>query len=370
MSSARTFASFVSCCALLACVGLTQTACAPRQPVASSVARSDDPRDSGDLDSQIAIDRELYIAATSPGTLVESDALSVSELAEHRARYGDSLELSSDLLSLQMPTGMLQLENSPQISGPWNSGPAPGSAEARRLAELHTREALCSTGETVCITSPYGVRRSSRRAHKGIDIRAPLGSPIMAFRSGTVLCAEYHSSYGYMVEIQQDDGIVARYAHMSQILVRKGDRVGPGLMIGRVGSTGRSTGPHLHFELLQDNRQMNPMVYLPTPKQVVTKGTEADAAAARKALAKSGHGSSKYKAKKSSSRSSKKIASSKKSSSRKASVSSSKKKTSSKTAVKKTSSSKKSSVKKTGSSSKKKQSTKSSSRTQKTGAKK
>ena len=371
MSSARTFASFVSCCALLACVGFSQTACAPRQPVASQVSQNDDSRNSGDLDSQLAIDHELFLAATSPGTLVESDSLSVSELAEHRAMYGDALELSSDLSSLQLPGGLLQLERGERVSGPVSRGPEPGSAEARRLAERNTREALCSAGETVCITSPYGVRRSSRRSHKGIDIRAPLGSPIMAFRSGMVRCAEYHSSYGYMVEIQQDDGIVARYAHMSQMLVREGDRVEPGLMIGRVGSTGRSTGPHLHFELIHDNRQMNPMAYLPTPKQVVTRGTDADAAAARKALAKSGHGSSKYKAKKSSSRSSKKkVVSSKRSSSKKISVRSSKKKTSgSRSAVKKTSSSKKSTVKKTSSSSKKK-SSKSSSRTKKTSTKK
>ena len=355
MSSARTFASFISCCAFVACVGFSQTACVPKQPSVPSPTEEKASQEVGELDSQIAIDRELYLAATSPGTLVESDALSVSELAEHRAMYGDSLELRSDLLSLQMPTGMLQLESSQGGMGQWGSAPAPGSPEARRLAELHTRESLCSAGETVCITSPYGVRRSSRRAHKGIDIRAPLGSPIMAFRSGVVRCAEYHRSYGYMVEIQQDDGILARYAHMSQILVREGDRVGPGLMIGRVGSTGRSTGPHLHFELIQDNRQMNPMVYLPTPKQVVTKGTEADAAAARKALAKSGHGKSKVK--KSSSRSSKKAVSSKKSSSRKSSVSSSKK-SSKKVAAKKSSSSKKSTAKKTSSSTKKKTSSK------------
>ena len=347
MSSARTVASLVSCCALLAFVGFSQTACAPRQNTtlpAPQAAQND--AGAGDLDSQLAIDHELFLAATSPGTLVESDSLSVSELAEHRAMYGDSLELSSDLSSLQLPGGMLQLERGGNVSGPVSRGPAPGSAEARRLAERNTREALCSAGETVCITSPYGVRRSSRRSHKGIDIRAPLGSPIMAFRSGMVRCAEYHSSYGYMVEIQQDYGIVARYAHMSQMLVRKGDRVEPGLMIGRVGSTGRSTGPHLHFELIHDNRQMNPMTYLPTPKQVVVKGTEADAAAARKALAKSGH--SKSKLKKASSRSSKKVTSTKKSSSKK-SVKSSKKTSSRKTAVKKTSSSKKVAAKKTSS---------------------
>ena len=325
----------------MGCMGLSQTACAPKQ--SRTGTEMEEAAQASDAFDSFVIDRELYLAATKPGTLVQSSALSVSELEEHRAPYGDSLELSDNLLSLSLPSGLLSLEHAPESTGQWNM-PAPGSAEERRLAAMHTKEALCSAGETVCITSPYGVRRSSRRSHKGIDIRAPLGSPIMAFRGGVVVCAQYHRSYGYMVEIQQDDGILARYAHMSQILTREGERVEPGLMIGRVGSTGRSTGPHLHFELLRDNRHMNPMAYLPTPEQVVTKGTEADAAAARKALAKSGHSKKKTAVKKSSS---KKKTAVKKSSSKK------------KSAVKKTSSKKKSAVKK--SSSKKKSTAKKSS---------
>lgn len=349
MSPVRKLASLVTCCAIMVCTGLSQTACAPKRTDAQTDLEKAISQEEHDVDSALVLDREMYLASMSPGSLVESDSLSVSELAEHRAPYGDSLELSSDPSSWQLPSGLLQMEGAP-TSGQTSQGklPAPGSREARRLAEMHTKEALCSTGETVCITSPYGVSRSSRRSHKGIDIRAPLGSPIMAFRSGTVMCAEYHRSYGYMVEIQQDDGILARYAHMSQILVRKGDRVAPGLMIGRVGSTGRSTGPHLHFELLLDNRQMNPMVYLPTPRQVVSKGTEADAAAARKALSKSGRSSSKSKFTKSSK--SRKTASVRKSSSsRKSSLSSSKKTSSRKTAVRKSSSTKKTAARKTSS---------------------
>ncbi len=347
-SSTRTFTSLVSCCALLIFLGFSQTACAPKQaaPAPEEVTESD----SVEVDLALAISRELYLAATSPGTLVGSDSLTVSDLEEHRAVYGNDLELTDDPLSLALPNGLLQLEGTPAGSGQWGMTPAPGTPEARALAEMHTKEALCSAGETVCITSPYGVRRSSSRSHKGIDIRAPLGSPIMAFRGGIVQCAQYHRSYGYMVEIQQDDGIVARYAHMSQILVRKGDRVQPGLMIGRVGSTGRSTGPHLHFELLRENSPMNPMVYLPTPKQVVTKGTEADAAAARKALAKSGHSSKKKTVKKTTSK-------------KKTAVSSSSRKTSTKTAAKSSKSSKtssKSSTAKKSSSTTKKTSSKTS----------
>ena len=332
MSSARKLVSLVACCAILCGAGLSQTACVPKNSSLpeTTVAVPEETADVSDPLEALVIDRELYLAATTPSALVASSSLSVSELEEHRALYGNALELTGEPISLALP-----LDTMSGSAGQWNMGiPAPGSAEERSLAEMNTRAALCSAGETVCITSPYGVKRSSRRSHKGIDIRAPLGSPIMAFRGGVVVCAQYHRSYGYMVEIQQDDGLLARYAHMSQIIASKGDRVEQGLMIGRVGSTGRSTGPHLHFELLRDNRQMNPMVYLPTPKEVVTKGTAEDAAAARKALAKSSQAKKKATARKTTS---KKTAVKKTSTSKKT------------TAAKKTSTTKKTSaVKKTG----------------------
>lgn len=290
MSLYRAAVSLLINAGILSCAAFSQLACVPKQQEIPKIQEPEILQNVGSADSELSIDQELFLAATSPGTIVESNVLSVSELEEHRSAYGDSLELTVDALSFDLPTGLLQLEKPS-----WSTAPAPGSSEARTLARINTQNALCSAGETVCITSPYGVTRSAQRIHKGIDIRAPLGSPIMAFRSGTVAVAQYHRSYGYMVDIQQDDGIVARYAHMSQILVRKGDRVTPGLMIGRVGSTGRSTGPHLHFELLVNNKQTNPMAYLATPKKVVSKGTEADAAAARKALSSSGKTSSKAK---------------------------------------------------------------------------
>jgi murein DD-endopeptidase MepM/ murein hydrolase activator NlpD len=263
------------------------TACTTRQePVTSEDAHREAVETLNQLDSELILDRELSLASNAPEFLVGSESLSISELSEHRALYGDALELDDDDFTLSTPVILPQPAPISHSSG---KRPVPGSTQERSLAALNTKAALCGNGgETVCITSPYGVRRSSRRSHKGIDIRAPLGSPIMAFRSGVVVQAEYHASYGYMVDIQQDDGILARYAHMSQILTRKGDRVQPGLMIGRVGSTGRSTGPHLHFELIRNNSQVNPMALLPTPKQVVSKGTDADTAAARAALARSG----------------------------------------------------------------------------------
>ena len=262
------------------------------------------------LDAELAIDEELRLARQSPTSLVGSDNVSVSEHSDYGAAFGESLELSVEEFHY-LPAGLMMLEGPeslslpPQYSASSTSRyskhrPAVGSAEERALAAINTKQALCRPGDKICMTSPYGVRRG-KRIHKGIDIRAPLGSPIMAFRSGVVTAAHYSRTYGYMVDIKQDDGLVARYAHMSQILTHKGARVTTGLRIGRVGSTGRSTGPHLHFELLRDNRQTNPMAQLHSLDYLVRPATDEDIRSARRALAERGP-HKKGKARKSSSR--------------------------------------------------------------------
>jgi len=282
---------------LLVCLALTLTACLPKDllRVSSEQAHQEAVQTVDSIDSELAIDRELAMASHSPSSIVGSSNVSVAELSSHDAAFGESLELSEEEF-FDIPAGLLMLEGPDAYESPQyfsstgrksDKTPPLGSAEARALAAINTKQALCRPGDKVCMTSPYGVRRG-KRIHKGIDIRAPMGSPIMAFRSGVVTRAQYSRTYGYMVDIQQDDGLVARYAHMSQILTRKGARVTAGLRIGRVGSTGRSTGPHLHFELLRNNRQTNPMVYLHSLDYLVKEGDDQDLRAARKALAKTG----------------------------------------------------------------------------------
>ena len=112
-------------------------------------------------------------------------------------------------------------------------------------------------------SSGYGWRWG--RMHKGIDIANNVGTPILAARSGQVLSAGWNEGgYGYLVELQHDDGSISRYAHNSQILVRPGDSISQGAVISLMGSTGRSTGPHLHFEILPAGRgAVNPLQFLP-----------------------------------------------------------------------------------------------------------
>jgi murein DD-endopeptidase MepM/ murein hydrolase activator NlpD len=97
-------------------------------------------------------------------------------------------------------------------------------------------------------TSPYGWRWG--RMHKGIDIANSVGTPILAVQSGRVTFAGWSDGgYGYLVEITHPDGSLSLYAHQSRILVQVGEEVSQGQQIGQMGSTGRSTGPHLHFEI-------------------------------------------------------------------------------------------------------------------------
>ena len=98
--------------------------------------------------------------------------------------------------------------------------------------------------------------------HEGIDFAAPSGTPIAAAAGGVVVTAEYHHQFGNMLEVDHGNGIVSRYAHASRLLVRTGDIVRRGQHIAHVGSTGRSTGAHLHFEVLVEGIPQDPSKFL------------------------------------------------------------------------------------------------------------
>lgn len=112
------------------------------------------------------------------------------------------------------------------------------------------------------LTSGYGWRWG--RMHRGIDIAGPVGTPIVAAAAGVVVRSGWNSGgYGNLVDIRHSDGSMTRYAHNSRLLVRQGEQVGQGQQIAEMGSTGYSTGPHLHFEVHLASGTANPMAYLP-----------------------------------------------------------------------------------------------------------
>lgn len=120
--------------------------------------------------------------------------------------------------------------------------------------------------DNTVLTSDYGMRThpvlGGRRAHNGVDLAAPTGTPIYATADGYVSKAEWFSSYGKYVSIEHGANLQTRFAHMSRITVEAGTRVKKGDIIGYVGSTGRSTGPHLHYEVRIDGKAVNPVPYM------------------------------------------------------------------------------------------------------------
>ncbi|MGH8972749.1 MAG: murein hydrolase activator EnvC family protein [Acidimicrobiia bacterium] len=111
------------------------------------------------------------------------------------------------------------------------------------------------------ITSGYGPRWG--RMHTGIDIAAPSGTPIGAAKEGEVLYADWLGGYGQLVAIDHGDSVVTLYAHQSKMAVAEGQEVAQGQVVGYVGTTGHSTGNHLHFEVRIDTRPRDPRPYLP-----------------------------------------------------------------------------------------------------------
>jgi len=112
----------------------------------------------------------------------------------------------------------------------------------------------------------FGWRRDpidgSREFHKGVDIVAPTGTPVHAAADGLVTAAGRTAGYGSMVQLAHGYGMASRYGHMSRIVVTPGQRVKRGDIVGYVGSTGRSTGPHLHYEVFRAGTQVDPRKYL------------------------------------------------------------------------------------------------------------
>ena len=126
------------------------------------------------------------------------------------------------------------------------------------------------------VAAPYNASGFGRRVdpftgqwamHEGIDFLADLGSPVVAAAGGVVVFAGLHPQYGYMVDIDHGNDLVTRYAHCSKLLVREGDVVHRGRKIAESGSTGRSTGPHLHFEVRFRGVAQNPAKFLVSNRQ-------------------------------------------------------------------------------------------------------
>ena len=141
-------------------------------------------------------------------------------------------------------------------------------AETIRMASVTSRSGInrkSNSGTLPIVSYSYissYYRSASRPSHTGVDFAAAKGTSILAYKSGTVKRASWNGSYGMCIEIQHSNGEKTRYAHCSGYNVSVGQTVSQGQVIGYVGSTGNSTGPHLHFEIMINGSFVNPLNYI------------------------------------------------------------------------------------------------------------
>ncbi|MBO9517747.1 MAG: M23 family metallopeptidase [Porphyrobacter sp.] len=158
-----------------------------------------------------------------------------------------------------------------ELFASWRSMDTTGIATAPR-----TKVAIPSMMPVsgVTMTSDYGMRvhpvLGGRRNHKGIDLAGPMGTPVYATADGVVSRAERFSSYGNYIQIEHGGELQTRYAHLSGYAVAAGEQVTKGQLIGYIGTTGRSTGPHLHYEVRVSGEAVDPRPYMMAQ---VTPGT-------------------------------------------------------------------------------------------------
>jgi murein DD-endopeptidase MepM/ murein hydrolase activator NlpD len=146
----------------------------------------------------------------------------------------------------------------------WNKAQEAAKAAGDKLAP--TMVFFSNPIRGFSINSGFGLRKLSNRGHarphEGVDFAAPMGSPVLCAAQGRVLRTGLSSTYGRFVEVEHPNGVTSFYAHLSAINVSAGNALGAGDALGKVGSTGRSTGPHLHFEIRRNGQQIDPTGFL------------------------------------------------------------------------------------------------------------
>ncbi len=134
--------------------------------------------------------------------------------------------------------------------------------------------------QDMTIISHFGVRRGAHRGggrpHMGLDIKAPANTPVLATADGRVKACRTERRYGKMVLIEHDHGYETVYAHLNAILVKPGQQVTQGELIGKVGRTGNATTAHLHYEVIANGQHKNPKDYLPGPRLLLAGGASGE----------------------------------------------------------------------------------------------
>lgn len=211
------------------------------------------------------------------GALVRMGLAAIAGLAAMGAAPASAEKAQATGTLLVANTALLDEEASPTVVGDGDAQYRQLYAQWRALDRQGSGPAPAGRVPTITVpsgmplydarlTSQYGMRThpvlGGRREHHGIDLAAPTGTPVYATADGTVSMAQYYGSYGNYVQIEHGGEMQTRYAHLSSLAVPDGARVAKGDLIGYVGSTGRSTGPHLHYEVRIAGKAVDPLPYM------------------------------------------------------------------------------------------------------------
>ena len=212
--------------------------------------------------SEVADEKIDHIQASLSGTGLEVDAL----LKARRSVSGSG-------------GPFIPLNVVPQVQGPLHESLISLNLKVEHLTELQNLSAVMPLDKPLVkywITSGFGVRKdpfNGRFArHLGLDFGGPYKSPVFSPGEGKVVYANWRGRYGRVIEIDHGMGLVSRYGHLAKITVKEGEYVGRGTQLGLLGNSGRSTGPHLHFEVLYYGKQLNPLKFIIAGSNVLEQG--------------------------------------------------------------------------------------------------
>lgn len=219
------------------------------------------------LDSQSArLSKLAGEKVVAPSELIQSDKASSPNLTSHKPSTegrGGPLVLNAPMSEADLQKSIAALLEKIQADTD-----KMGRIEAKLLQQSVLKDMLPNSSPIAVAfnSSSYGWRSDpftgQKAFHEGLDFPAPVGTPIYAAAGGIVTTAEDTTGYGKLVKIEHGSGLETRYGHNSKLLVKVGDRVEKGQQISEAGSTGRSTGPHLHYEIRLNGDALDPRQYL------------------------------------------------------------------------------------------------------------
>jgi murein DD-endopeptidase MepM/ murein hydrolase activator NlpD len=221
------------------------------------------------------LEKEVRIITGLPTQIVEGDDVPLPPMDGEGGRLGefsDGMVFTDDeallpphvIYGLAKPSADLMMQEIQLRAGSLQS--ILRSMEAQRVRIAHTPSIWPTNDVRRRITSRYGRRTDPLtkrlRQHSGVDIRADYGSPILSSAAGTVIFSGYHQYLGHCVKVDHGYGLETWYGHMSKRAVEKGDEIARGRVVGKVGSSGRSTGPHIHYEVHVNGKTVDPKNYI------------------------------------------------------------------------------------------------------------